>query len=134
MIRVSPLLYIKEGSMALKGSRPIVVCGTKFQWVFSGKKDRWGNSPRLAHVAIQEDTEKPGRAMVAWLVSSRWVSADAHDMDLGGRPHRARVTPADIRFLIEEALAGGWIPSSRKAHTATPGLLLSSYETCLKPT
>lgn len=121
--------------MALKGSRPIVVLDIKFRWVFSGKKDRWGNSPVFAHIAVQEDVPpegKPGRAMVAWLVSNKWISAEAHDMDTGGKPHRAHVTPADVRVLIENALSEGWNPSSKVHHVTRPGLVLSSYETCLK--
>lgn len=118
--------------MALKGSRPIVVRDLKFRWVFSGKKDRWGNSPCTAHVAVQEEAERPGRAMVAWLASRNWVSEGAHDMDCGGKPHRARVTPADVRRLIEDALSGGWNPSSKVQYEVAPGLALSDYETCLK--
>jgi hypothetical protein len=121
--------------MALRGSRPIVVNDIRFRWVFSGKKDRWGNSPRVAHVAVQEDTPsgKPGRAMVAWLTSRKWISHEAHDMDSGGLPHKAHVTPADVRRIIEKALQEGWNPSSRTHHEVSPGLALSGYETCVKP-
>ena len=115
--------------MGLKGGRRIVVRDLTFRWVFSGKNDRYGNSPFEAHVAIQEDAERPGRPLVAWLLSRNWISAESHDGATGHITHRARFTPADVRSVIESALDDRWNPSSRELYEVAAGLLLTSYST-----
>lgn len=115
--------------MGLKGGRRLVVRDRVFRWSFSGKHDRFGNSPKVAHVAVQEDTERPGLPVVAWLTSLRWVTAEAHDMDCGGVPHRARFTPGDARRVVEAALDAGWNPTSRKPYEVAAGLELADFVT-----
>lgn len=113
--------------MGLKGGRRLVVRDRAFRWNFSGAHDRYGNSPKVAHIAVQEDTERPGRPMVAWLTSLRWT--EAHETDCGGVPHRARFTPGDARRVVEAALDAGWDPASRKQFEAAAGLELADYVT-----
>lgn len=65
---------------------------------------------------------------MANLTSLRFVSEEAHDIDIGV-PHRASVTPNDIRVLIENALDNGWNPTQKGSYTALPGILLQDYRT-----
>lgn len=122
--------------MALRGGRRIVVRGKPFFWKISGGRERWPNeSPRCLHVAIQEEGDRPGLAMVAYLESMRWVSEEAHDLDVGGTVHKARVTPADVRKLIEHALDDGWDPSNKTdTYHAQPDIELRDYKTRNKAT
>lgn len=118
--------------MALKGGRKIVVRDQEFRWTYSGKNDRWGGSCRTPHVAIQQATERPGAAMVAYLESRRYISNEAHDLDIGGIKHQATVAPQDIRSLIERALDDGWDPTSKTTYCSPPGIELGDYTTRVK--
>ena len=115
--------------MALKGGRKIVVRVRAFRWNYFGKNDRWGGSALIPLVAIQEDTERPGVPMVAYLKSRRFISEDAHDLDLGGVVHKASVTPQDTRSLIEHALDDGWDPSGKGRYVSPEGIDLGDYST-----
>lgn len=112
--------------MAIKGGRKIVVLGREFHWVLSGKGDSsWGEAPVTPHVIIQGNAG----LMTAFLESRRYISEDAHDLDIGGAVHTASVTPNDVRILIETALNSGWDPDSKIRYTAASGIYLSDYTT-----
>ena len=119
--------------MSLRKGRKVTIDGQDYRWIFKPHKDgqsRLGGSPRRAHVAIQEDTEKPGRPLVAWLDSKLWVnSLDAHQPRWGGELHRARFGPGDIRVIIEHSLGAGWDPAARKNFECPSGLHLTDYQT-----
>lgn len=118
--------------MGLKGGRNILVAGETYRWKFKAHKDnltRYRMSPRFAHVAVQQDAERPGRPMVAQLESSVFVSYEAHDGDTGHLDHRARFTPSDVRKLVEAALDAGWDPTSKTQFQAPEGIELTDYRT-----
>lgn len=121
--------------MALKGGRKIVVRGLKFQWTLSGKDkgSRWGGTAHRPHVVIQmAEVERSGTPMVAYLESRRFISVDAHDLDMGGVVHRATVFPRDIRSLIEHALDDGWDPSGKVQYISPGDINLGDYTTRAK--
>jgi len=91
--------------------------------------DRWGGSPRNAHVAIMLEKNGKGSA-VAWLESTVWVNSDFHDGDTGSGLHKARFTPGDVRLLIETALDTGWDPEIRGRWEFPAGLKLTDFQTC----
>lgn len=119
--------------MALKGSRPIVVRGVTFRWKFKAAVDgqtRLGGSPRYAHVAVQEDADRPGRPLIAWVESTVWDSTpDAHQPRWGGTLHKARFTPQDVKTLIEAALDDGWDPSGKVQYNSPEGIQLTDHRT-----
>lgn len=118
--------------MSLKGGRVIVVRGLRFRWKFKAHKDsltRYGDSPQFAHVAIQEDVEQPGRALLVHLKSSRFIDYATHDGDTGHIRHLARFGPGDVRKLIEHALDTGWEPSSKDQTVLPAGIELTDHIT-----
>lgn len=119
--------------MALKGSRRIVVREQSFRWTVSGKRGRFGGASPCPHLVVQGDTERPGKALVAYLVSKRWVSSEAHDLDVGGTVHKAVIRPKDVRAIIEQALDTGWDPSSKTTFFCPAGLDLTDYTSCEPP-
>lgn len=92
-------------SIARKGSRRIIVGGTRYDWRIRKQptySQALTDSPML--LAIQASEEGPRRVLVVDLCVSRpdnWLS-----------PHATRITPAMVRDIIEKALAAGWTPRS----------------------
>jgi len=118
--------------MGLKKSRTIVVRDRCFRWKFKGHRDnmtRYGNSPRFAHVAIQEDVDKPGRSLVAFLESTQFIDDATHDGDTGHIRHLARFGPGDVKRLIEYALDNGWDPSSKTQTILPEEIKLTDHRT-----
>jgi hypothetical protein len=116
--------------VALKKSRPITVRDQAFRWKFKPHKDnqtRFGGSARFAHVAVQENTERPGLPMVAQIESMLEVPEDSDVQN--GVLHKARFTPGDVRMLIESCLDAGWDPSAKQQFQAPAGLELTDYRT-----
>ncbi len=112
--------------MAIKGGRRIIVRAREFQWVLSGNPNRnWEGAPNTPRVIVQGDAGK----LTANLKSRRFISPEAHDLDMGGVRHEASVIPNDIRVLIEMALDDGWDPDSQKSYTSKAGIHLSDYTT-----
>jgi hypothetical protein len=90
--------------MALKGGRKIEVEGLAFRWTFKPHR----KEPGRAHVAVQEEADRPGQPLVAWI-----------ECPEGKRPWFG---PKDVRQLIELAMGQGWDPSSRKRFTCPAGI------------
>lgn len=112
--------------MALSGGRKILVRDREFRWKISGRRGRYGGAPRRPYLIVQEDSEKPGTPMCVYLESLRWVCEEEHSWV----PHKASVTPKDVRLVIETALDKGWDPSSRSTfslYTRAPVLELTDY-------
>ena len=111
--------------MALKGGRKIVVRDLAFRWKFKpDSTPRYlGDSPCHAHVAVQEDVERPGRPMVA-----RLRTRESYNYD-GMVDNKFTVAPSDVRQLIEHCLDLGWEPSARKQFNCPEGVELADYQT-----
>ena len=85
-----------------KGSRRISVDGKDFRWMLrSGNPNpRWDDPPPTTNggtLTVQEDTEKPGRVVQAYL---SWRLSSP-------------VTPEIVREVIRRFLTRGWDPSAR---------------------
>lgn len=104
----------------LAGSRPIVVRDRRFRWVFSGRPDRWGNSPSIGLLIVQEEG-RGKRPLSVKLESKRWVSEEAHNGDTGWVSHRPSLLPSDVARVIEAALDSGW-GSAEATHSEPPEL------------
>lgn len=122
--------------MALAGARTIVVRDKTFKWKFKGhggkQPDHQTGAPRFAHVVIQEGEKRnPGSPLCVYIESKRWVSQEAHDMDIGHIKHVASVTPKDVQKLIEVALDAGWQPLA-KGLFRIPPTDLTDYRTMEK--
>jgi len=114
--------------VSLKKARNIVVRGQSFKWKFSGKTDRYGNSPLRAHVVVQG----PGKPLVAWIESSLYDRVNGHNPDEGQPLHRATVAPKAVAALIERCLDAGWDPTDQTSqYVAPPEIPMTDYRTCL---
>ena len=120
--------------MALKGSRRIVVAGKKFNWIFTGHSEGFEASPRRGKLIIQEESGAPGKAMVAHLSATKYVSDEYHNVRLGGERFHATVAPKDVRLVLEAALADKWDASNKTVtYLAKPGIELQDYITVTQP-
>ncbi len=104
-------------------SRSIVVGGRTFRWLTKGGKSRYrGDSNESITVIVQEEAERPGVPLRSTLLSKAWL-ANPDYADDNAFGHKAAVTPADVRSLIEAGLASGWEPSARGTTFAFNGPL-----------
>lgn len=109
--------------MALKGGRRITVRDTDFQWVFTHPPVRiMGDSPTHATVTVQ-GVDLHGKLQAE--VISNQEPLDNYTAEHGG--HRASLTPADTKRIIEHALDTGWNPHAKGTRQTKGPLLLSCY-------
>ena len=119
--------------MALKHARTIIVRDQKFQWVLThgrmGTVQRNMTSfeaPLFAEIIVHA-AALPGK-MRAKIVSDIWDDAKhLEEFRWGGKLHKASVTPADVRLVIEKALDDGWDPTNRGQHELAGPLKLAEY-------
>jgi hypothetical protein len=115
-------------SIPRKKSRRIVVEGRPFRWMLKGRPRYFGDTPGCFRFVAQEDVERPGRVLAAWLVSKLWTE----DHDLFGC-HRASVLPSDAAAIIQRGLQTGWDPVDRgSSFELNINLDLTEYEICAR--
>jgi len=89
-----------------KKSRPITVDGRKFRWMLHGK-NRYGGSPVVVTISIQEELEMPGETLQCIPVAIEVKENHRCEYDSCD----ASIIPSDIEKIIRAGLARGWNPA-----------------------
>jgi|APSaa5957512535_1039671.scaffolds.fasta_scaffold214405_2 hypothetical protein len=112
--------------MALKGARTIVVREQTFKWKALHPSMRYfETSPRNMDIIVHA-AEGHGKLRAA-VCSDVWDEKFEADYEAGLESHKASVTPADTRLIIEKALDDGWEPAERGQHELAGPLKLTDY-------
>lgn len=86
-----------------------MVDGRKFRWMLSGKS-RYGSSPIVVIISIQEDIDKPGATLQCRAIASDIINKE----DCCGDKYEycaSSILPSDIAQIIKVGLERGWDPS-----------------------
>lgn len=92
-----------------KKSRPITVDGRKFRWMLQGK-NRYGGSPVVVTISIQEDLEQPGSTLQCILLATEVITKETYRFD-EYETSNSSIFPSDIEKIIRAGLARGWNPA-----------------------
>lgn len=108
--------------MGLKGGRNINVLGFRFKWKLAHMRTRIdGDSTQTGDIIIHA-VDAPGKIR-AKVVST--VPVDEYTLEHGG--HKAALTPAGVRKVIEKAVEDGFTVADRRQFELEGPLDLGDY-------